>query len=214
MTEVGSRAHAVPSQELSAEGFVALELLRFRLTRRGVALSTGLLRPRSPPGGISGVPASLVGSTVTAANSVSDGQRLARRDGLGIGGARGSGVEGATHGQTEGTCGLGIASSVLVTFRVVIVIRTIRYRAIDRSDPAGRLHRTDRTDPWHGRWLSGGEHVSSDLRGIRPDGITFERILTGGVKQPLFLDIDTGRFMTPPFGFLIQIQAGPCSCRI
>jgi hypothetical protein len=31
------------------------------------------------------------------------------------------------------------------------------------------------------------------------DGITFERILTGGVDQPLFIDLDTGRAMTPPF---------------
>src|SRR5205807_1842212 len=31
------------------------------------------------------------------------------------------------------------------------------------------------------------------------DGITFERILSGGREEPLFLDLDTGRFMTPPF---------------
>jgi RNA polymerase sigma factor (sigma-70 family) len=39
------------------------------------------------------------------------------------------------------------------------------------------------------------------------DGVTFERILSGAKDEPLFVDLDTGRYMAPPFA-LELVDAG------
>ncbi len=43
------------------------------------------------------------------------------------------------------------------------------------------------------------------------DGVTFERILSGGREEPLFVDLDTGRFMTPPFALEPSDRGRPIS---
>ena len=41
---------------------------------------------------------------------------------------------------------------------------------------------------------------ASDVGSLSFDGIVFERVLSHGTHRPLFVDLDSGRFMTPPSG--------------
>ena len=180
----------------------ARDLLRTRLTRRGVALSTGLFAAAFSSEAVSAeVPASLVGSTVTAAIQLAtDNVLLAGMVSESAASLVGQASKVLLMDKLKVLAALGIAS-VLVTFGVVIVIRASGTGDRPKREPGGPIAPVARTEPIPGTDGASGASTSLPISALPTfDGITFERILTGGVKQPLFLDIDTGRFMTPPFG--------------
>ena len=182
----------------------ARELLRTRLTRRGLALSTGLLGAAFSSEAVAAkVPASLVGSTVKAATQLATENVL-------LAGMVSASTASLVHQASKMIlmdklkvfAVLGIAS-VLVTFGAVVVIRASGVADRPKQEPAGRIAPVAKTEPIRGTDRALGATSSLPTSPFPTfDGITFERILTGGVKQPLFLDIDTGRFLTPPFGLL------------
>ena len=156
------------------------------------------------------IPASLVESTVKAATQLATGNVLLA--GTVSASAASLVVQASKVLLTDKlkVFALLAIGSILVTFGVVVVMRASG--AVDRpkQEPGRPIAPVASTEPISGSDGALGATSSLPTAPLPTfDGITFERILTGGVKQPLFLDIDTGRFLTPPFGLSPADPARP-----
>jgi RNA polymerase sigma factor (sigma-70 family) len=151
----------------------ARELLRRRLTRRGVTLPLGMAAILSGGESLAAtVPEPLRSTTLRAALNLAAGQ--------GVSAAVGSATAGTLLAATLRSMSLRTLETIAaITLTIGVAVCASMIAGQPAEEPGQRQH--DRSLP------------------ATFDKPRFDRIVPGGKNEPLFVDFDTGHFLSPPF---------------